>query len=118
MTGNNYKKNGSGGSGEEQPLVPVVSSEQRNQFEAVFDRIKTALRAKSETQAANLLGIAQPSITKARNRERVPPGWIETLARERGISADWLLFGEGSMKRGGTWTLMGAWTWTNLIIFP
>ena len=71
----------------------------RNQFEAQFKRIKESLQVSSETALAKLLGIKQPSIAKARKRKKIPPGWITKISEQYGISADWLLFGEGIMSR-------------------
>ena len=32
--------------------------------------------------------------------KRIPTGWIEKIAKECNVSADWLFFGTGPMKRG------------------
>jgi len=70
-----------------------------NNFIAIFERIKQALGVATETAIANLLGIKQPSVAKARKRNKIPPGWITKISQEHEISADWLLFGEGPMVR-------------------
>ena len=71
----------------------------RNQFEAIFDRIKKALQVESETGLGRKLGIKQSSVAGARKRNQIPPGWIVKISEQYEISADWLLFGEGIMSR-------------------
>lgn len=67
--------------------------------EQIFDRIKVVLNAKNDTDVAEALGIRQQSVTSARKRGQIPPGWIAKIAAERNVSADWLFFGTGNRNR-------------------
>ena len=69
-----------------------------NKSDAIFERIKTALSAKNDSEVAIALGIKQQSVTSARKREKIPPGWIIRVAVERDVSSDWLLFGIGTKE--------------------
>ncbi len=69
-------------------------------FDVVLERLITASGATSETDFGKKLGIKQPSIAAARRRGAIPPNWVVAIARAYGFSADWLLFGEGPMRRG------------------
>ena len=69
------------------------------EHEAIYERIKIALDAKNDSEVATALEIKQQSVTSARKRGKIPPGWITKIAQERDISSDWLLFGIGSRKR-------------------
>lgn len=69
------------------------------QFDAIYDRIKLCLGAKTDTELARVLGIDQSSIAGARKRNNIPPKWIIDVSERFGISADWLLFGDGAMLR-------------------
>lgn len=72
-----------------------------NQFETRFHRLKIAAGAKSDTELGKSLGLTQQSIGAARKKKQIPPVWITRICEKHRISADWLLFGEGAMKREG-----------------
>jgi phage repressor protein C with HTH and peptisase S24 domain len=69
-------------------------------FEGVLARLKSVFRVKTDTDLAKCLGLQQGSISKAKQKKSVPPSWITTVALTKGISADWLLTGDGEIKRG------------------
>lgn len=69
-------------------------------FEGVFARLKSVFGVKTDTDLAKCLGLQQGSISKAKQKKSVPPSWITTVSLTKGISADWLLTGEGEIKRG------------------
>ncbi len=69
-------------------------------FEGVLARFKSVFGVKTDTDLAKCLGLQQGSISKAKQKKSVPPSWITTVALTKGISADWLLTGEGQFKRG------------------
>ncbi len=69
-------------------------------FEAIWNRIKKAVGAKSDSDLAKILKLKQQTVWAAKSRKQVPPKWITEISLKYGISADWLLFGEGSMYRG------------------
>lgn len=80
-------------------------------FELILKRLMIASECASETELSRALGIKQPSITGARKRGVIPSGWIITIAQQNGVSADWLLFGTGGMRRPpklpNTWEKLG-----------
>lgn len=91
----NIRKTGSlevmsGGSGPELPDTDM---------EGILARLKTAFGVETDTDLAKSLGLQQGSISKAKQKRAVPPSWITTVALTRGVSADWLLTGEGEMRR-------------------
>jgi len=71
-----------------------------NLFSETLSRLKTAINAKTDTEFAKKLKLGQSAVSSAKTRGNVPPIWIETIAKEYNISANWLFFGEGPMKRG------------------
>jgi len=60
-----------------------------------MERIFTATGAKSDTALAKILEIQPPSVASARKRQQLPGMWVEKVAEKYGVSAHWLLFGEG-----------------------
>jgi hypothetical protein len=70
-------------------------------FEEVIGRLYKAAKAQSDSELARALQITPQSVAGARKRQEIPPAWIQSLAVSQSISADWLLFGEGSMERDG-----------------
>lgn len=68
--------------------------------QAIIDRLKDALKAKSDQQLATYLGISRQNIGAARKRNDVPTGWIYKVAQMTGCSMDWLSFGQEPPKRG------------------
>ena len=54
---------------------------------------------KTDTELARVLGIDHSSVAGARKRNNIPPKWIIDVSERFGISADWLLFGDGAMFR-------------------
>lgn len=67
-------------------------------FEPRMRRILEATGTTSDSELARALGIQPPSVAGARQRKLVPMGWIEKIASDYNISADWLLFGRGPMR--------------------
>lgn len=69
------------------------------EFEAKWKRIFKAAGVEKDTELARILEIKPPSVSGARKREQIPSGWVERIAEKFGVSADWLFFGIGQMKR-------------------
>ncbi len=67
-------------------------------FEAKLARMFTATQTRGDSALARVLGIQPPSVAAARKREQIPGAWIEKVAEQFGINANWLLFGMGPMK--------------------
>lgn len=70
-------------------------------FDAKLERLLTAISKQTDTALADALGIRPSSVAGARKRGLIPGDWIEKIALDYNVSADWLLFGRGSMKEGG-----------------
>lgn len=64
-----------------------------------LERLMQATGAESDAELSRLLGITYQSIYKARKSQQVPPAWIPKVAARFGVSADWLFFGIGPMRR-------------------
>ncbi len=71
-------------------------------FEERFKRILTACGVQKDAELARVLDIKPQSITAARKRQQIPTGWVEYVAENHHILADWLFFGIGPMRRGST----------------
>ncbi|GAB7082326.1 helix-turn-helix domain-containing protein [Megalodesulfovibrio paquesii] len=68
-------------------------------FEGVLSRLKQVFSVKTDTDLALELNLRQGSISAAKHKRSIPPAWITTVALSKGVSADWLLTGEGAMRR-------------------
>ena len=68
-------------------------------FEERLQRIMQAAGAKTDTELAKALGIKPPSVAAARKRAQIPSGWVEQIAEQSSVDADWLLFGENPKRR-------------------
>ena len=72
-----------------------------NDTDGILSRLKMTFGVETDTDLAKALDLQQGSISKAKQKRVVPPSWITTVALSRGVSADWLLTGEGEMRREG-----------------
>ena len=71
-------------------------------FNDKLARIFEASGAKGDSALANILKIKPPSVAAARKRQQIPSGWVEQIAEQFNVSADWLFFGTGPMRSGET----------------
>lgn len=62
-----------------------------------MNRLFGAAGVDSDSALARVLGIQPPSVAGARKRGLIPGGWIEKIALDYNVTADWLLFGRGPM---------------------
>lgn len=74
--------------------------ERSKSFDERLSRILKAANISKHSELSKLLGINQSSIAAARKRGQLPPGWIEKIAEDFNINANWLFFGQGSMRTG------------------
>ncbi|GAB6039021.1 S24 family peptidase [Fundidesulfovibrio butyratiphilus] len=65
--------------------------------ESRFARLKLACDASTDTALGIALGISQAAVAKAKKKGRVPSDWIVLISNKFGVSADWLLYGEGAI---------------------
>lgn len=68
-------------------------------FDARMRRLMTAVNAASDTELAKTLGITHQSVSSARKRGSFPGSWLTEICERFGVSADWLLWGTGPMRR-------------------
>lgn len=71
----------------------------RKSAAAVIDRLKAIISAKSDAELANGFGISPQTLSSWKSRDSVPYAICVDFAEARGISLDWLLTGEGPMRR-------------------
>lgn len=72
----------------------------RNEFDSKLARIFEATGAKNDTALARILQIRPASVAGARKRQLIPGVWIEKIARDYKINANWLFFGVGPVYVG------------------
>ena len=68
--------------------------------EQILGRLLLVLSAKNESELAKLLETTSSNISTWKKRGGIPLAICEQIARQRGLSMDWLLYGEGQMYRG------------------
>lgn len=71
-----------------------------NSFDEIFGRLKLVFGVETDTDFARCMGFKQGSVSGAKQKKAIPPAWITEVALSKGVSADWLLTGEGAMMRG------------------
>jgi hypothetical protein len=70
-------------------------------FDEIFGRLKLVFGVETDTDFARCMGFKQGSVSGAKQKKAIPPAWITEVALSKGVSADWLLTGEGEMRREG-----------------
>jgi phage repressor protein C with HTH and peptisase S24 domain len=68
-------------------------------WQDILKRLLVATKSGSEAALANHLGLSSQSIYNAKNKGQIPPAWIIEVSKTFGVSADWLIFGDGPMTR-------------------
>lgn len=69
-------------------------------FEKRIQRLFQATGVQTDSELARVLDIQPPSVAGARKRQLLPGAWVEKIALDYGVCADWLLFGRGPMRPG------------------
>ncbi len=69
------------------------------QFQEIFDRIKDSTGLASQVAFAKSLDMTQGAVSGAKQRGLFPVEWAVRIAHKYNLSTDWILTGEGSMKR-------------------
>ncbi|NLW80734.1 MAG: Cro/Cl family transcriptional regulator [Desulfovibrionales bacterium] len=72
-----------------------------NKFDEILGRLKQVFDVETDTDFARSMGFRQGAVSSAKQKQTIPPAWITEVALSKGVSADWLLTGEGEMKREG-----------------
>lgn len=65
------------------------------QFEIVMGRAKEALQASSYAELGRMLGLSTSAYANRKRADSIPYDLLLPVAHSRGVSADWLIFGEG-----------------------
>jgi hypothetical protein len=68
-------------------------------IDGIIDRLRQVHGAKNEAQLVQLLGLGKSAVSNWRFRNHVPADICFEIARDQGISMDWLVFGVGAMRR-------------------
>lgn len=68
--------------------------------EELFARLREAAGVVNNTMLSKAMGITQATVSKAKSKGQVPPGWVITVSNMFGVSADWLLYGIGPKYLG------------------
>jgi phage repressor protein C with HTH and peptisase S24 domain len=63
------------------------------EFRLLLGRIKQALGVRSDTAVARALGLSQSTMSSAKKKKQIPSSWIIQIAKEKGASLDWLVYG-------------------------
>ena len=68
-------------------------------FDEILARLKIAANVSKDTALAVSLGLRQGSISGAKLKNKLPPAWLLKASKTFNVSMDWLVYGEGPMKR-------------------
>ena len=68
---------------------------------AVLDRLLAVYGVKNDNQLSDQLGIKRSTVGNWRSRDSVPYSLCVRAAFDQGASLDWLITGEGNMRRSG-----------------
>lgn len=66
---------------------------------SVIDRLKLLYQAKNDTELCSAAGINRQTLSNWKSRDTVPYSLCVSLASEKGVTLDWLLTGDGPMRR-------------------
>ena len=66
---------------------------------AIVDRLRRATGAHSDSELARILGVGKMTVSNWRSRDSRPYPQCLQVAQELGVSLDWLLLGQGEMRR-------------------
>ena len=67
-------------------------------FLKIVERIKTVIKASSDSELANILGLGHSALGSAKSRGQVPLAWIVKISVNFNVSADWLMYGDSVNK--------------------
>lgn len=60
-----------------------------------LERVFEVSGCRTQTKLAEFLGLRQSSIALAKKKGKIPPEWLLTLWRKKGVNPDWILTGQG-----------------------
>ncbi len=67
--------------------------EERQDFNAIMQRLYEATETKTQQQLATILEVQQSSISDSKRRESIPDSWLITLLTKKNINPLWVLDG-------------------------
>lgn len=70
-------------------------------FEAQWERVRSATGARTFAELAAALNIGQADVSDVMRRGRIPVSWLHSLRHEHGINSDWILSGSGPQRSCG-----------------
>jgi hypothetical protein len=70
----------------------------KNKFDEIWNRIKTETPLKNLTQLAEITGITQSGLSKAKRRNEFSASWAYTVGKKYGLLTEWIMTGEGPKK--------------------
>lgn len=72
--------------------------------DAIIRRMRQVYNVKHDTELGQVLGLSKAAASNWRQRNSPPYEICVEIAREKGVSLDWLFFGVGGMRIGGRGT--------------
>jgi hypothetical protein len=69
-------------------------------FESIIERIKKLKGLRDDQEVAALLGLTKGAFSERKRRGSIPKKELELFCERESINIDWLLTGEGEMKKG------------------
>ena len=70
----------------------------KNDFEAVWERIKEETGLTSLQSLADVIKKTQPAVSKAKMKGEFPAGWAYLVGRQFGLLTEWIMTGEGPKR--------------------
>ncbi|WP_300154046.1 helix-turn-helix domain-containing protein [Solidesulfovibrio sp.] len=83
-------------------LASGFQDESLNSFDFAIKRLRLAINVNDIGELASFLGISRQAINKARSAKKIPPSWFIQVGQGTNVSIDWLVSGDGPMRRGET----------------
>jgi hypothetical protein len=69
-------------------------------FDQIWQRLQSVTSMKNLSQLAAILGIKQPTISKAKKNGDFPLKWALCIAKVYFLNTDWVLYGTGPIRQG------------------
>jgi len=69
-------------------------------FDQIWQRLQSVTTMKNLSQLASILGIKQPTISKAKKHGDFPLKWALCIAKVYFLNTDWVLYGAGPIRQG------------------
>ncbi|MDD2466166.1 MAG: helix-turn-helix domain-containing protein [Desulfobulbus sp.] len=70
----------------------------KNKFEEIWSRIKQETPIKTMSELAELTGITQSGLSKAKGRNEFSASWAYAVGNEYGLLTEWIMTGEGPKR--------------------